>query len=111
MKKLLTDDEWEYLKTAVDDLVSELPARQARVIVTRFGLEDGRPRSLEDIGREEGLSRERIRQMEAVALRKLRHPDRMERLEEYNLLPESPLLYGYLSFVRALLWKPERKDT
>jgi RNA polymerase primary sigma factor len=53
------------------------------VIRLRFGLDDGRPRTLEEVGNEFGLTRERIRQIESMALRKLRHPSRSRKLREF----------------------------
>ena len=57
--------------------------RERRIVVLRFGLEDGRFRTLEEVGREFGITRERIRQIEAVALRKLRHPHLGKKLRGY----------------------------
>ena len=57
--------------------------REARVLQLRFGLEDGRSRTLEAVGREFGVTRERIRQIEAKALRKLRHPTRSRKLKDF----------------------------
>ncbi|MCX5899113.1 MAG: RNA polymerase sigma factor RpoD, partial [Proteobacteria bacterium] len=57
--------------------------RERRVLQLRFGLEDGRSRTLEEVGREFGVTRERIRQIEAKALRKLRHPSRSKKLKDY----------------------------
>ena len=65
---------------ATEDIVS-LPRR--RVLQLRFGLEDGRARTLEEVGKEFHVSRERIRQIEAEALRKLRHPSRSRKLRDY----------------------------
>ena len=60
-----------------------LTDREARVLQLRFGLEDGRSRTLEEVGREFGVTRERIRQIEAKALRKLRHPTRSRKLKDF----------------------------
>ncbi len=60
-----------------------LNPRERRVLQLRFGLEDGRSRTLEEVGREFGVTRERIRQIEAKALRKLRHPSRSKKLKDY----------------------------
>ncbi len=57
--------------------------RESRVLQLRFGLEDGRGRTLEEVGREFGVTRERIRQIEAKALRKLRHPTRSRKLRDF----------------------------
>jgi len=60
-----------------------LNEREARVLELRFGLEDGRSRTLEEVGKDFGVTRERIRQIEAKALRKLRHPNRSKKLKDY----------------------------
>ena len=65
------------------DVLSSLTARERTVLELRFGLEDGRSRTLEEVGREFSVTRERIRQIEAEALRKLRHPTRSKRLRDY----------------------------
>ena len=62
------------LREQVASVLDSLEGREERVIRLRFGLDDGRPRTLEEVGHEFGLTRERIRQIEAHALRKLRHP-------------------------------------
>jgi len=62
---------------------SSLTPREQKVLVLRFGLEDGRSRTLEEVGREFAVTRERIRQIEAKALRKLRHPSRSKKLKDY----------------------------
>jgi RNA polymerase primary sigma factor len=71
------------LKEQVERVLDSLDGREQRVIRLRFGLEDGRPRTLEEVGSEFGLTRERIRQIEAHALRKLRHPSRSRKLREF----------------------------
>jgi RNA polymerase primary sigma factor len=71
------------LKEQVERVLDSLEGREQRVIRLRFGLEDGRPRTLEEVGTEFGLTRERIRQIEAHALRKLRHPSRSRKLREF----------------------------
>jgi RNA polymerase primary sigma factor len=71
------------LKEQIDEVLSELTPREQRVLVLRFGLEDGRSRTLEEVGQEFNVTRERIRQIEAKALRKLRHPSRSRRLKDY----------------------------
>jgi RNA polymerase primary sigma factor len=64
-------------------LLGELTDRERRVILLRFGLEDDRARTLEEVGQEFNVTRERIRQIEAKALRKLRHPSRSRKLKDY----------------------------
>ena len=71
------------LKEQVDDVLFTLNEREARVLQLRFGLEDGRQRTLEEVGRDFGVTRERIRQIEAKALRKLRHPSRSKKLRDF----------------------------
>lgn len=73
----------ELLKNHVGDVLHTLNAREKRVLELRFGLKDGRTRTLEEVGKEFGVTRERIRQIEAKALRKLRHPSRSKRLRDY----------------------------
>ncbi|HSL76018.1 MAG TPA: sigma-70 family RNA polymerase sigma factor [Candidatus Limnocylindrales bacterium] len=73
----------QQLKEQVERVLDSLDGREQRVIRLRFGLEDGRPRTLEEVGNEFGLTRERIRQIEAHALRKLRHPSRSRKLREF----------------------------
>ena len=73
----------QLLKEQIDDVLFTLNPRERRVLQLRFGLEDGRSRTLEEVGREFGVTRERIRQIEAKALRKLRHPSRSRRLKDY----------------------------
>jgi len=73
----------ELLKLQLNKVLCELTDRESRVIMLRFGLEDGRTRTLEEVGREFAVTRERIRQIEAKALRKLRHPSRSRKLKDY----------------------------
>jgi RNA polymerase primary sigma factor len=73
----------QLLKEQIDEVLSSLNPRERRVLQLRFGLEDGRSRTLEEVGREFGVTRERIRQIEAKALRKLRHPSRSRKLRDY----------------------------
>ncbi len=73
----------QLLKEQIDDVLSCLTPRERRVLQLRFGLEDGRSRTLEEVGAEFNVTRERIRQIEAKALRKLRHPTRSRRLKDY----------------------------
>ena len=71
------------LREQLDDVLDTLTDREQRVLRLRFGLEDGRGRTLEEVGQEFGVTRERIRQIEAKALRKLRHPSRSRRLKDF----------------------------
>jgi RNA polymerase primary sigma factor len=73
----------ELLKAQLTTVLSELSDRERRVLMLRFGLEDDRPRTLEEVGKEFNVTRERIRQIEAKALRKLRHPSRSRKLKDY----------------------------
>jgi RNA polymerase primary sigma factor len=73
----------QLLKEQVQDVLNSLTPREQKVLVLRFGLEDGRSRTLEEVGREFSVTRERIRQIEAKALRKLRHPSRSKKLKDY----------------------------
>jgi len=73
----------QLLKEQIDEVLCTLNPRERRVLQLRFGLEDGRSRTLEEVGREFGVTRERIRQIEAKALRKLRHPSRSKKLKDY----------------------------
>ncbi len=74
---------YELLKEQIARVLNTLTPREQRVLTLRFGLEDGRSRTLEEVGREFKVTRERIRQIEAKALRKLRHPTRSRRLKDY----------------------------
>jgi len=74
---------YQLLKELVEDVLDTLNPRERRVLQLRFGLEDGRSRTLEEVGREFGVTRERIRQIEAKALRKLRHPSRSRKLKDF----------------------------
>ncbi len=74
---------YELLKDQISDVLGTLTPREQRVLRLRFGLEDGRSRTLEEVGKEFKVTRERIRQIEAKALRKLRHPTRSRKLKDY----------------------------
>ena len=65
------------------EVLDTLTEREQKVLRLRFGLDDGRPRTLEEVGRQFNVTRERIRQIEAKALRKLRHPSRSKKLKDY----------------------------
>ena len=71
------------LKEQLADVLKTLTPREEKVLRLRFGLEDGRPRTLEEVGKEFNVTRERIRQIEAKALRKLRHPSRSRKLRDF----------------------------
>jgi RNA polymerase primary sigma factor len=71
------------LKEQMDDVLGTLSDRERQVLAMRFGLDDGRTRALEEVGKAFGVTRERIRQIEAKALRKLRHPSRSKKLKDY----------------------------
>ncbi len=74
---------YEMLRQRLDDVLSSLSAREGRVLQLRFGLQDGRAYTLEEVGQKFGVTRERIRQIEAKALSKLRHPRRSRRLRDF----------------------------
>ena len=71
------------LKEQLMEVLSTLTPREEKVLRLRFGLEDGRTRTLEEVGKEFNVTRERIRQIEAKALRKLRHPSRSKKLKDF----------------------------
>ena len=71
------------LNEAVKQALSELNEREQAVVRLRFGLDDGQMRTLEEVGKEFGVTRERVRQIEAKTLAKLRHPIRSQRLKEF----------------------------
>jgi RNA polymerase primary sigma factor len=73
----------QLLKEQVEDVLESLTDRERKVLQLRFGLDDGRSRTLEEVGKEFHVTRERIRQIEAKALRKLRHPSRSRKLKDY----------------------------
>ena len=73
----------ELLKEHLEEVLSTLSDREKRVLIMRFGLDGSRPKTLEEVGREFKVTRERIRQIEAKALRKLKHPSRSKKLKDY----------------------------
>jgi RNA polymerase primary sigma factor len=73
----------QLLKEQIEEVLGTLTPREERIIQLRFGLEDGRSRTLEEVGGEFRVTRERIRQIEAKAIRKLRHPSRSHKLKDY----------------------------
>src|SRR5699024_2731357 len=74
---------YELLKEQLEDVLDTLTDREENVLRLRFGLDDGRTRTLEEVGKVFGVTRERIRQIEAKALRKLRHPSRSKQLKDF----------------------------
>ncbi|MBW9212389.1 RNA polymerase sigma factor RpoD [Trueperella sp. zg.1013] len=85
-KDALSPDQYasnQLLKDEINDVLSGLTEREEKVLRLRFGLYDGRTRTLEEVGREFNVTRERIRQIEAKALRKLKHPNRSKRLKDF----------------------------
>ena len=86
-KEVITPNEYasnELLKKELQEILKELTPREAKVLQLRYGLEDNRPHTLEEVGKEFNVTRERIRQIEAKALRKLRHPSRSKKLGDYR---------------------------
>jgi RNA polymerase primary sigma factor len=73
----------QMLKEQIEEVLGTLTPREERIVQLRFGLEDGRSRTLEEIAKEFNVTRERIRQIEAKAIRKLRHPSRSKKLRDY----------------------------
>ena len=71
------------LKEQLLGILDTLTPREEKVLRLRYGLDDGRPRTLEEVGKEFNVTRERIRQIEAKALRKLRHPSKKKKLEDF----------------------------
>jgi RNA polymerase primary sigma factor len=74
---------FQMLRESVEDVLASLTERERKVLRLRFGLDDGRGRTLEEVGKEFNVTRERIRQIEAKALRKLRHPSRSRKLKDF----------------------------
>lgn len=74
---------YSMLQKQLREVLETLSDREKKVLILRFGLDDGRPRTLEEVGKEFSVTRERIRQIEAKALRKLRHPSRSKKLKDY----------------------------
>lgn len=87
-KEVITPNEYasnELLKNELQRILNDLTPREAKVLKLRYGLEDGRPHTLEEVGKEFNVTRERIRQIEAKALRKLRHPTRSKKLGDWRM--------------------------
>ena len=80
---LKTSSQNDLFGGSLEEVLKTLSQEEAEVIKLRFGLEDGKPRTLEEVGQMFGVTRERIRQIEAKALRKLRHPSRSRKLRDY----------------------------
>ena len=74
---------YEMMKKQLENVLDTLTDREENVLRLRFGLDDGRTRTLEEVGKVFGVTRERIRQIEAKALRKLRHPSRSKQLKDF----------------------------
>ena len=86
-KEVITPNEYasnELLKNELQEILKELTPREAKVLQIRYGLDNNRPHTLEEVGKEFNVTRERIRQIEAKALRKLRHPSRSKKLGDYR---------------------------
>jgi len=75
--------EGKMLKQQVEEILNTLAPREAAVLILRYGLKDGKPRTLEEVGKEFNVTRERIRQIEAKALRRLKHPNKMKKLKDF----------------------------
>lgn len=82
-QKLLETVRKSNLRRTIDEVLSTLTPREEKVLRLRFGLDDGRTRTLEEVGKKFNVDRERIRQTEAKALRKLRHPSRSKQLRDF----------------------------
>ena len=73
------------LREALYDVMSNLTEREERVLKLRYGLDDNKPRTLEEVGKEFGVTRERIRQIEAKAIKKLKHPTKQKKLDDFSV--------------------------
>ena len=93
--------ESELLKKDMKEVLCTLSPRERDVLRMRFGMDDGRMRTLEEVGQLYGVTRERIRQIEAKALRKLRHPNRQKRLLDYHIESYSNMDYGALEYLKG----------
>ena len=90
---------YSLLKEQIEDVLGSLNEREQKVLKLRFGLEDGRARTLEEVGKEFDVTRERIRQIEAKALRKLRHPSRSKKLRDYLDSPFGGRFVAYRNYI------------
>ena len=93
--------ESELLKEDMKEVLCTLSPRERDVLRMRFGMDDGRMRTLEEVGQLYGVTRERIRQIEAKALRKLRHPNRQKRLLDYHIESDSSMDYSALEYLKG----------
>ena len=93
--------ESELLKKDMKEVLCTLSPRERDVLRMRFGMDDGRMRTLEEVGQLYGVTRERIRQIEAKALRKLKHPNRQKRLLDYHIESYSNMDYGALEYLKG----------
>lgn len=108
-----TDMDMRVMRDEIDSVLDTLTTREARVLRLRYGLEDGRERTLEEVAKEFGVIRERIRQIEAKALRKMRHPSRAKRIRDFlGILEDSyyPLMVDPEEYAKKQKAKEHRYE-